>query len=74
MRDSTAESRAITLETPEEEHKTPINNNNIIIQTAIICAWTKGGERVGGIEICGCNVKCRQLISYFQNIPEIIAI
>ena len=58
----TAESGAIRLCTPGEEHKTPINNNNTIVQTTIIYAYIKRGERVCGIDICGCDIKCRQLI------------
>ena len=58
----TAESAAPRHVTPEEEHKTPISNNKTIVQTAIIYASTKRGERVCGIDICGCDIKCRQLI------------
>ena len=54
----TAESAAPRHVTPEGEHRTPINNNNTIVQTAIIYEKTNRGERVGGIEICGCDIKC----------------
>ena len=58
----TAERVASRQITPEGEQKTQINNNNTIIQTTIIYALTKRGERVCDIEICGSDIKCWQLI------------
>ena len=71
---TTAESAAIIRFTPEGEHKTPINKNNTIIQTAIIYEWTKQGERVCEIYVCGSDIKCRQSICYSHNLPEIAGI